>query len=224
MQHYYTSEAKLKLKEYGRTIQNMVDYAKTLPNRRERNALVREIIRMMALLNPNLRENPDYKQKLWDDLWFLADFEIDIDAEFPMPPPESVHSRPAKRMPYSTAHSRFRQYGHTVDLMIEKAIAIQDPAERKALVTIICNIMKFNIKGNDRDSTVEETVLQHLNVISNGKLRYTVAEINFSKMVPSTLPGANSHKIHAQKSSATTFRKFAPQPSKQNFYKKKYKK
>jgi Domain of unknown function (DUF4290) len=224
---YYTAEAPLKLKEYGRTIQNMVEYAKTLTNRNERNALIRDTVRMMALLNPNLKENPDYKQKLWDDLFFLANFDLDVDSEYPMPLPENAHARPKKRMDYYGGNSRFRQYGRTIELMVEKAILIQDMNERKALVTIICNMMKVNIKGIDRDGPVEETVLQHLNVLSNGKLRYSIDEINFSKVMPVALTGNVATFSRAAQKSTKVYAKPSggyPAQNKNFGFKKKFKK
>jgi hypothetical protein len=227
MQKYYTSEEPLKLKEYGRIIQNMVAYARNVKDEKERLALVHDIVRIMTLLNPSLKENPDFKYKLWDHLYFLAEFDPKVQTEIPMPEPELVYSRPKSRMPYYNAKSRFRAYGHTIELFVEQAIKIQDPAERKALVTIICNMMKVSIKGTDRDATVEETVMEHLNILSNGKLRYKPEDINFSKVNPTALAGSMGGPIVKTNQGQQRKPQFQQSQQKKSFgfaNKKKYKK
>lgn len=178
---YNDTEAPLMLREFGRNIQMMVNYCKTLTDRDERNALAHEIVRIMSNINPGVRDNPDYKQKLWDHFYFLADYEIDIDSEYAIPERTELMSRPEESMEYANHRSRFRQYGHNVDLMIKEALKVEDADERDALVNLIANIMRMQLQTADRDSNTEVTVLEHLRVISKGELDYNMEDIRFYK-------------------------------------------
>jgi hypothetical protein len=174
----------MKLREYGRNIQMMVDYCRKLPDRDERNALAKEIVRIMSYMIPTPREGEDYQQKLWDHFYHLAEFDIDVDGEFPMPEANSIFTRPKERMPYQTRRARFKQYGLAVELMAEEAATITDDGDRKlALVTLILNIMKVQLRGgsNEKDSNAEATVCEHLRIMSKAQLEYKPEEIKFHK-------------------------------------------
>lgn len=187
---------QMKLREYGRNVQMMVDYCRTLPDRDERNALTKEIIRIMSYMIPQQREGEDHTRKLWDHFYHLAEYDIDIDSEFDMPERDTIFTRPKERMAYLTRRSRFRQYGQNIELMAEVAIDMEDDEERKhALVTLILNIMKTQLKNGsgEKDSNAEATVCEHLKVLTKGKLTYQPEEIKFHKFssvpVGNLLPG-----------------------------------
>lgn len=184
---YYVSDKHLKLREYGRNVQMMVEYAKELKDKEERSALCHEIVRIMSQLNPNVKDGPEFKQKLWDHLYHLADFDIDVDSEYPIPTPEMILSHAPTPLPYPWTGSRYKVYGRNVELMVEEAVNQTDPEARHSLSSLVANIMKMFIKGpNDRDSTVEATVCEHLKVLSNGRLSFTPEELNFYKSQANT--------------------------------------
>lgn len=179
---YYVSDNHLKLREYGRNVQMMVEFAKRLTDKEERSALCHEIVRIMALLKPEVRENPEYEQKLWDHLYHLAEYDIDVDTRFSMPSPEKVLTRVSEPIVYPWTGSRYKVYGRNVELLVEEAIRQEDPEARLSLTSLVANIMKMFIKGpNDRDSTVEATVVEHLRVLSNGRLSFAPEELDFYK-------------------------------------------
>ncbi|MEM7037967.1 MAG: DUF4290 domain-containing protein [Bacteroidota bacterium] len=178
---YKISHEPLKLREYGRNVQMMVDYAKALEDEEERNALTRDIIRIMSSMNPNIREGADFRQKLWDHFFHLADYDINVESEFPMPERDSMFARPPERMPYNNKRSRFRQYGRNVELMAAEAIRMDDEDRRKALVTMILNIMKMHIRTAEKDSNAELIVCGHLKTLTQGELDYQPEEIRFHK-------------------------------------------
>ncbi|HHG86623.1 MAG TPA: DUF4290 domain-containing protein [Bacteroidetes bacterium] len=190
MKYKITNEI-LKLREYGRNVQEMVKYAKTLEDPIERNVLSREIVRIMSNMNPQLRDGPDYQQKLWDHFFYLAEYEIEVDTDFPMPEPELLFSKAPERMPYNTKRSRFRQYGQNVELMAEQAIGMEEGEERSALIFLTLNIMKMQLKGREKDSNAEATVCEHLKIMTKGKLAFTPDQILFNKYAnipPSSQP------------------------------------
>lgn len=179
---YKISNEPLKLREYGRNVQMMVNYCKTLESEHERNTLCREIIRIMSSMNPSTSSNSqDHAQKMWDHFFHLAEFDIDIDAEYPMPEPETMFSRPPERMPYNNVRSRFRQYGRNVELMTEEALRMEDEDRRNSLIALIANIMKMQIKSSEKDSNAELTVLEHLRVLSKGQIDLQQDEVHFHK-------------------------------------------
>ena len=91
---YNTERVKLYVPEYGRNVQKMVDYLKTIEDRDKRNEQARAIIKVMEILNPSVHLQDDYEHKLWDHLFIISGFDLDVDAPYPMPAPESLHERP----------------------------------------------------------------------------------------------------------------------------------
>lgn len=185
---YKTSNTLLKLREYGRNIQEMVEYCKTVEDDVKRNALAKEIVRIMSNISPNVKDMPDYRQKLWDHFYHMADYNIRVDGDFPMPEPRDKFVNPKTRMEYTEGKPRFRQYGRNVELMIKEALRIEDGAERMALVNLIANIMRQHLRDSDRDSNAELTILEHLKVLSNGELQYRREDIRFYQGKPKQPP------------------------------------
>lgn len=194
---YKVSNTPLKLREYGRNIQMMVEQAKLIDNDEIRNVLVHEIVRIMTNLNPQWKDIQDYRQKVWDHLYYLADFNINVDSDFPMPDPETFKSRPVESMGYHMGKPRFRQYGKNVDLMIEKAVEMEDGPEKDALITLIANIMRMHLKYEDRDTNAGPVVVEHMKVISGGKIDVHADDIRFYKIKPQ--PPQQQQQHHNQK-------------------------
>lgn len=188
--NYKISEEPMKLREFGRNVQMMLDYCKKLPDREERNALARTIVRIMAHINPGVREEADYEQKLWDHLMLLADYDLDADipAEFTRAEVSRKFTRPTRRMEYNNHRSRFLQYGRNVELMSEVAIKTEDEEEKMALVALILNIMKMQIKGAEKDTNAELIVCEHLKMMSKGKLDFQPEDVRFHKYARENVP------------------------------------
>jgi Domain of unknown function (DUF4290) len=187
---YKISDEPMKLREFGRNVQMMLDYCKKLPDREERNALARTIVRIMAHINPGVREEADYEQKLWDHLMLLADYDLDADipAEFTKAEVSRKFTRPTRRMEYQNHRTRFLQYGRNLEMMAEQAIKMEDPEEKMALVALILNVMKMQIKGAERDTNAELIVCEHLKILSKGKLDYQPEDIRFQKYARENMP------------------------------------
>ncbi len=187
---YKISEETIKLREFGRNVQMMLNICKELPDRDERNALARSIVRIMANINPIVQQEADYEQKLWDHLLHLANYELDIDmpAEFTRAEFTPRQRRPSQRMEYTKGRARFHQYGRNVELMSEEAVRLTDEEEKVALVALILNIMKMQIKGAEKDTNAELIVCEHLKMMSKGKLDYQPEDVRFHKYSRETIP------------------------------------
>lgn len=126
---YNTQRKKLALPEYGRHIQQMVDYITGIEDGDERNRLAKALIGVMGNLNPHLRDINDFKHKLWDHLFIMSDFKLDIDSPYPIPSKEEYQEKP-KQIPYPKNPIKYKHYGRVIELMIEKAIEMEEGTEK----------------------------------------------------------------------------------------------
>jgi hypothetical protein len=110
---YNTSRDKLNISEYGRNIQKMIEFTMSVEDREKRNQLAKTIIAVMGQLNPHLRDVTDFKHKLWDHLFIMSDFKLDVDSPFPIPSPETLKNKP-ERIKYPSNHILFRYYGRNI--------------------------------------------------------------------------------------------------------------
>lgn len=167
---YNTTRPSLLYSEYGRNIQNMVKYIKTLESKEDRNKHAQAVIDLMGFLNPHLRDVADFKHKLWDHLFIIADFDLDVDSPYPIPSKESLDTKP-QRVPYPSNRIKYKHYGKTVELMIERAKQIEDEPERKSnMVASIANFMKMSYVTWNKDSVSDESIINDLKSLSNGDL------------------------------------------------------
>ena len=139
--NYNTQRKKLAIPEYGRNIQGLVDYAMTIEDREKRNSFVNIIINAMAQVNPSVKETSNYKHKLWDHLFIMSDYKLDVDSPFPKPIPEEVESKP-ERLNYKSSFIRFRPYGKIIENMIDKIIDMPEGEEKKTLIEMIAQHLK----------------------------------------------------------------------------------
>jgi hypothetical protein len=167
---YNTSLPKMIIPEYGRNIQKMIDFAITVADKEERNKVARAIIDVMGQLNPHLRDVTDFKHKLWDHLFIISEFRLDVDSPYPRPTPETFQTKP-ELLKYPSNDIRYKHYGKTVERIIEKAKEYPEGDERNALVEQIANLMKRSYLNWNRDSVNDEVILKQLNELSKGQLK-----------------------------------------------------
>jgi hypothetical protein len=167
---YNTTRKKLILAEYGRNVQNMVKYIVELPTKEERNRYAQVVIDLMGFLNPHLRDVADFKHKLWDHLHIISDFKIDVDSPYPKPSEDAIRFKPAP-LAYPQQRIRYKHYGKTVELMISKARAIEEPARKQHMIQAIANFMKMAYVTWNKDTVADETIIKDLKDMSNGDLQ-----------------------------------------------------
>ena len=166
---YNTSRASLIFPVYGRAIQEMVNYAKELPTKEERTAAAKTIVNAMAVLHPQQKDMTDYRQKLWDHLFIIADFNLDCESPYPMPDPEIVSKKP-KPIAYPQKNIRMRHYGSIVEKMISEAKNMEEGAEREGVIEQIANFMKMSYLTWNRDTVSDELIFEQLKEFSGGLL------------------------------------------------------
>ena len=166
---YNTQREKLIISEYGRHIQKMVDYAAKLENKLERQKMAEGIIDLMGELNPHLRDVDDFKHKLWDHLFIMSDFKLDVNSPYEKPELEKLFEKP-EPLPYPNNKIRFNHYGKVIEMMIEQVSEMEKGDLKDKLTLAIANQMKKSYVNWNRDSVEDQLIFKQLEQISNGKL------------------------------------------------------
>lgn len=166
---YNSRRSKLILPEYGRNIQIMVEHLMTIDDRAERNKAAKGVIAVMGNLNPHLRDVNDFKHKLWDHLAIISDFKLDIDSPYETPTPELLKEKPNK-IGYNQKKIRYKHYGHSIALIIEKAVEMEEGEEKRDLTYMIANHMKKSYLTWNREAVDDKDIIQDLRVLSDNKL------------------------------------------------------
>ena len=169
---YNTQRKRMPLPECGRSIQNMVDYALTIQDRAARQRCANTIINIMGNMFPHLRDVPDFKHKLWDDLAIMSDFKLDIDYPYEIIRKDNLNTRP-EVIPYPSTKIRYRHYGRTLEVLIKKAIDFPEGDEKQNLIALICNHMKKDYMTWNKDTVDDRKIAEDLNEYSGGKLQMT---------------------------------------------------
>ena len=199
---YNTNRTKLLMPEYGRNIQQMVEYCKSLPSKEERNEVAKTIVEFMGQRNPHLRDEENYKHKLWDHLYILADYDLDVDEPYPFPTREELDQKP-NRMDYPSFENEYKFYGKSILQLIDRAIELEEGEEKEALIQVIANNMKKSYNVYNKEHVQDEVIFRHLKELSQDKLDLTGIEtLDKSKIYHPSRNKRNNHKKrnhHSQK-------------------------
>lgn len=166
---YNSQRPKLIIPEYGRHLQKLIDEAVAVQDREERNKLARYIISVMGTLQPHLRDVPDFQHKLWDQLFIISDFRLDVDSPYPIPSRELLNLKPEK-LPYPQNFPKYRFYGNNIKYMIDVANKWEDGEMKSGLIRVIANHMKKSYLSWNKDSVKDEVIFEHLYELSGGKI------------------------------------------------------
>ena len=166
---YNTTRPKMVISEYGRNIQKMVEYALTVEDREERNKVANAIISVMGQLNPQLRDISDFKHKLWDHLFIMSGFKLDVDSPYPIPEPSILTEKPDK-VEYPSNKIKYKHYGKVIENMVKAAMEYKEGPEKEALIETIGNLMKKTYLIWNKDSVDDDLIRKDLQTLSDGKL------------------------------------------------------
>ena len=190
---YNTQRTKLILSEYGREIQKMVEYACELPTKEERLKCAMTIIRQMETKNPQLRDNADYEQTLWNHLYLMSHRELDIDWPYDVSEADKILSKPDP-MPLPDGHIKLRHYGHLVEELLELLKTMPEGEEYDALVSKTANQMKRDLVLWGHGSAEDERVADDLARYTNGKIQLDLSTFKFDKVSPSDIKQSGKKK------------------------------
>jgi hypothetical protein len=168
---YNTTRTKMLMPEYGRNVQKMVEYLMALEDRDKRLRCAEGLIELMGTLNPHLKAIEDYKHKLWDHLYQMTGFKLDVDSPYPPPTPESVFKKP-EVLPYPKQIIKNRHLGKNLEELFDKAMVETDDEKRQGLTQAIGYYMKLAYTNWHKEPVHDDMIKNELLVISGGKLVY----------------------------------------------------
>lgn len=167
---YNTQRVKMHIPEYGRNVQNMIEYAKNIENREDRNKAARAIIEVMGQINPHLRDVEDYTHKLWTHLFIMSNFDLDVDSPYPLPSKEGLLKRP-EDMPYPKNKAVLGHFGYYTEEIIKAVSESNDPEEKEYLSEVLGNLMKKNYLIYHTENVENRAIANYLDQISKGEIK-----------------------------------------------------
>jgi hypothetical protein len=193
MYDYNTSKPRLVLAEYGRNIQKLVEHLSTVEDREKRNRYAHTLIELMRQLNPDVKEGTESTQKLWDDLYIMSNFTLDVDSPYPVPEEEILNKKP-DRVPYHQEPIKYKHYGKNIEILIDKAVELEDPEEKKTAIIAIGKLMKGFYTTWNRETVEDEVIHKNLREISRNKLEITIEEVKQGNLFDSMNKGRSGGK------------------------------
>lgn len=174
---YNTSRPDIILKEYGRNVQKLTEYIRSIPDKEKRTEMAFTLIELMKQLTPSVKEaTPENPQRMWDDLYVIADFNLDLNNPFPIPDKETLFKRP-KHIGYPQSPIRFKHYGKNIERLIREAMKLENEQERQEAVIYLGKLMK-TFYGNWNKETLDDSVIVNdIRSMSQGKLSLDLTKV-----------------------------------------------
>jgi hypothetical protein len=168
---YNTTRNHLIVREYGRHIQKMVEYVKTIEDdeKRQRNAMA--LIELMGFLNPHLKNVEDFRHKLWDHLFVIADFDLNVKSPYPIPTRETLRAKPDV-LGYPKRYPRYNHLGKNIEIVIDKALEEENPEKRQGFANAIAYYMKLTYSNWHKELVHDDNIQSELQTITDGQLEF----------------------------------------------------
>ncbi len=167
---YNTERVQLHIPEYGRNVQKMVDYLKTIEDRDKRNEQARAVVKVMEILNPAVHLQEDYEHKLWDHLHIISGFSLDVDSPYPLPEPERLNERPAA-VPIRKKPIKANHYGRNIESIIDLIAETEDGEAKTAMIRSLAIYMRQQYLIWNKDSVSDETIFQDIEKLSDFRIK-----------------------------------------------------
>lgn len=159
------------MKEYGRHIQKMVEHLLSIQDREERQKNAYAVIELMGFLNPHLKNVEDFRHKLWDHLFLISDFTLDVDSPYPIPTRETLKSKP-ERLRYPKRYPRFNHLGKNIEVVIGKALQEENPEKKQGFANAIAYYMKLTYSNWHKELVHDDAIQGELSAITQGELEF----------------------------------------------------
>jgi hypothetical protein len=166
---YNTGRPELILKEYGRNIQKLVNYIRETEDEEKRKEYSYTLVELMKLINPALKDGNEFSQKLWDDLFIISDFKLEVDSPYPKPAPEVLTRKP-DRIDYNNHKLKYKHYGRNIELLIQQATELKDEKERQEAIIYLGRLMRSFYGVWNKEVVDESVIVKHIQELSDGKL------------------------------------------------------
>lgn len=168
---YNTTRSYLIMREYGRHIQKMVEYVLTIEDvdKRQRNA--QALIELMGFLNPHLKNVEDFRHKLWDHLFLISDFKLDVESPYPVPTRETLKAKP-EPLRYPKKYPKFNHLGKNIEFVIDKALKEENPEKKQGFANAIAYYMKLTYSNWHKELVHDDNIQTELSSMTDGQLEF----------------------------------------------------
>lgn len=173
---YNTQRSGIILKEYGRNVQNLVDYIRSVPDKDKRTEMANTLIDLIRQLTPSLKDQPENPQRLWDDLYIIADFNLDVNSPYPTPQREILFKKPMK-VAYPQSEVRFKHYGKNIERLVKEAVKLEDPKEREDAAIYLGKLMKTFYGSWNKETLDDSVIVKDIQILSQGKLSLSLEKV-----------------------------------------------
>lgn len=203
MADYNTQKDQLIIREYGRNTQNLINHAKTIEDKEERQAYIEEIVRLIMSMHPYTRNADDYELKIWSHVLKMADYTLEV--QEPDNLPDARTRRKPDKVNYPISTRRLRHYGANVRTMIEKAKGMEDKEKQEAYIAVIGAYMKMSYKAWNRETVQDEVIYQEFAKLSRGELEIPVGT-NLDSLISPKKKKTGGNSGSSTNTSTTTIR------------------
>lgn len=191
---YNTARPDIILKEYGRNVQKLVEYIRSVPDKDKRTELAFTLIELMKQLTPSVKEatleNP---QRMWDDLYIIADFNIDVNNPFTEPNREILFKKP-KPMGYPQSSIRFKHYGKNIERLIKEAVKLENEQERNDAVIYLGKLMKTFYSNWNKETLDDSVIVNDIRSLSGGVLSLSLDKVREDNLFEQLYKGDRNDK------------------------------
>ena len=168
---YNTTRNFLIMREYGRHIQKMVEYLLTIEDKEERQRNAYAVIELMGFLNPHLKNVEDFRHKLWDHLFLISDFTLDVESPYPIPTRETLKAKP-ERLRYPKRYPKFNHLGKNIEVVIDKALKEENPEKKQGFANAVAYYMKLTYSNWHKELVHDDNIQTELSTMTNGELEF----------------------------------------------------
>ena len=207
MMEYNTTRSNLILREYGRNFHKLVEYVGNVKDKEQRNKMSKTLVEMMKITQPSFKEQSEVEAKMWDDLYIMSDYSLDIDSPYPKPKRKSESDIP-KKLHYPKSKIRYRHYGKKIELLIEEACKLKKEDEKEAAVIHIGKIMKSFFGMWNKESIDNKVIVENIKELSNNKLSIDIEKVKELNLFYKVTKERGSKHYHSKKKNFRSNRPF----------------
>ena len=198
MMEYNTTRSNLILREYGRNFHKLVEYVGNVKDKEQRNKMSKTLVEMMKITQPSFKDQSEVEAKMWDDLYIMSDYSLDIDSPYPKPKRKSESDIP-KKLHYPKSKIRYRHYGKKIELLIEEACKLKKEDEKEAAVIHIGKIMKSFFGMWNKESIDNKVIVENIKELSNNKLSIDIEKVKELNLFYKVTKERGSKHYHSKK-------------------------
>lgn len=169
---YNTNRNHLTIREYGRHIQKMVEHLLTIEDKKERQQQAQVVIELMGVLNPHLKNVEDFRHKLWDHLFYISDFKLDVDSVYPIPEKATYKAKPDP-IPYPKRYPKYSHLGKNLEIIVNKALKEENEEKKAGFAHAIAYYMKLAYSNWHKELVHDDAIRSEMNSITGGQLEFS---------------------------------------------------